>query len=752
MVSALNRRIGRMLREHLGRYVGIAILVLLGSFYFTAATGVAGSMERMVVGFADRNQQEDLAFSTDKPLDIAALERESGATIEAALRHDVRLPEGELRLLSAGTKLNIAQVTSGRALTDPGDLLVDPNFLQTQGLKLGDPLTLDGRTFTVVGTVAVPNYVYPLKGLYDVLPTAGFGIGVGARADLEALPSAAKAATTTYSVRFADRDRIEAQTATLRNRLVDDGHRLSEWVEAEHNQRINMPWGNISSMQSMSFPVAIAFFVLGCVIVGVMITRTVKADSIIVGSLYALGYRRGELTRHYLAVPVLVTLAGSLAGTLLALPCVGPVVSSMLASYNLPDTGLHFAPHNLAIGLLAPVILIGTASALSIRRILGKPAAELMKGGEKSGKVTALERALRLDRFRFATAFRIREQVRSIPRLLFLVLGVAAASMVMLFGLTYSHSMDVVTERGSLSRYNYKIEYNFTEVQNLKDAPVPAGAEPYNTIRVHPEGREAVGFYLTGMLPDSVGMKLNDTRGSPLPRNQVNITESLATRLELGAGDTLPIVSKLDGATYSLRIDGIVEAYGEQFVTMPLEEFNRLTGQPAGSYRTMLADRELELDESKLAGVLDTRDPAAFEQIGAPTSLIMGSVTALAVLIAVVILFLVTSLIIEESHGTVALFKVLGYRRRELARLILNSATPAVVLGILLGFPAMLAFANLLFGLVADTLNMLIPMTVNPWHVVISFAVIFAVYELTKRLSGRKLAKIAMSEALKGAE
>jgi putative ABC transport system permease protein len=44
-------------------------------------------------------------------------------------------------------------------------------------------------------------------------------------------------------------------------------------------------------------------------------------------------------------------------------------------------------------------------------------------------------------------------------------------------------------------------------------------------------------------------------------------------------------------------------------------------------------------------------------------------------------------------------------------------------------------------------------MIVNPLYVLISFVVIFAVYELTKRLCGRKLAKISMSEALKaGAE
>lgn len=35
----LRKRVGRMLAEHKGRYVGIVILILLGSFYFAVATG-----------------------------------------------------------------------------------------------------------------------------------------------------------------------------------------------------------------------------------------------------------------------------------------------------------------------------------------------------------------------------------------------------------------------------------------------------------------------------------------------------------------------------------------------------------------------------------------------------------------------------------------------------------------------------------------------------------------------------------------
>jgi putative ABC transport system permease protein len=520
-------------------------------------------------------------------------------------------------------------------------------------------------------------------------------------------------------------------------------------MDAKSNKRVSMPWGNISSMKSMSFPVSTTFFLLSCLIVGVMIMRMVKSDSVVIGTLYAQGYRRRELTWHYLAIPVLLSAAGGLAGILLALPFVRPVVDSMLVYYILPDKGITFSPLNLALAVLMPVAFIGLSSFLVIRKILKKTAVELMKGDEQKAKVNSLERALRLDRLKFNTKFQIREQVRSIPRLLFLVLGVSAASMIMLYGFTFNYSMDVVMDKGALATYRYPLEYNFKEVRNVRDGGIPEGAEPYNALRGYPEGRQAVEFYLVGMEPDSVGFKIEDMQGNPLSRSQVNITSPLASRLKLKEGDTIRFVNKLDGKTYSLTIDGIVEAYGVQVVYMPLDEFNRMTGQPPGSYRTVLSDHEIDYDQSLLAGLMDARDPEAFEDLAMPTTLIVTSVTALAVLLAVIIIYLVTSLLIHESRNTISLLKVLGDRRKELAKLILNSSTPAVFIGFWLGLPLMLAFGNTLYGIVAEMMNMVIPMIVNPLYVLISFVMIFAVYEITKWLCGRKLAKISMSEALK---
>jgi putative ABC transport system permease protein len=212
MVMALERRIGRIIKENKWRYAGVVVLILVGSFYFTAATGVSGSLEKMVRGFAEKNRQEDLTFQTDRPLEnIPALEGETGALIEPYRQCDIRLPSGELRLLSASSKINIPHILSGRGLENPGDILLDPVFCQTQGLQIGGQIGLNGKTFTIAGTVAAPNYVYIIENLYDVLQTGGFGIGIVSGADIETFAET----HTVYAAYFENRDTINAQTALL---------------------------------------------------------------------------------------------------------------------------------------------------------------------------------------------------------------------------------------------------------------------------------------------------------------------------------------------------------------------------------------------------------------------------------------------------------------------------------------------------------------------------------------------------------
>jgi putative ABC transport system permease protein len=83
----------------------------------------------------------------------------------------------------------------------------------------------------------------------------------------------------------------------------------------------------------------------------------------------------------------LLSATGGLAGALLALLYVRPIVDSMLTFYILPDKGITFSPLNLALAVLMPVAFIRLSSFLSTRKIPKKTVVELMKGDEQKAKV-----------------------------------------------------------------------------------------------------------------------------------------------------------------------------------------------------------------------------------------------------------------------------------------------------------------------------------------------------------------------------
>lgn len=746
----MKKRIWRTFKESKGKYIGIFLLLFFGSFLFVAATGAAGNMDFMLTRFETNYKQEDLLFSTKQPLtNIAALEDASLAVIEAYQSYDFMLNENvRLRLLSPGEKVNLPALREGNWPSEAGDILLDPYFMANQGLTIGDTLRLEGKTLRIVGTVALPHYTYALPNVYDLLPPPGFGVGMMATSDFADLSQV----QTVYAARFHHRDDMNAQLVNLRQLLKKDGHAITEWVDAMNNKRIRMPWASVSGSKSMSIPLPTAIYLLGCLIVGIIIWRMIKADSVIIGALYAQGLRRRELTRHYMALPLMLALIAGFSGTMLASFCVRPVVNLMLSSYyNVPTVGFALSAANILLGILLPALFVSISSFFVIQKELKKTAAELMKGDQENAKVNTLEQGLRLDRFKFTTKFQIRAQLRSIPRLAFLLLGVTGASVIMLFGFTIQHSMNTAfSDLDGTEMYHFNWEYSFKELQF---GDVPQGAQPFNAMRAYPQGRESVEFYITGVPADSDAIILTDENGFPLFHNQVNITAPLAKRMKLKIGDNITFVDKLDGGVYSLTIGGIADTYVGQFIFMPLTDFNAMAELPDDTYSGVFSDIPLDYDEKMLSGMKDLKAASgAAEELMAPMMSMVILITVFAAVIGIIMIYLVTSLMIEESRATVSLMKVFGYRKKELRKLLLNSSNFAVLIGFLFAIPITIFSADLLYSYLGDMINLALPILIHPLYNLISFVLIVAVYQITKLISGKKVDRIPMQDALKAAE
>lgn len=745
----LNRRVWRIIKENILRYIGIFILILLGSYTFVLAAGLAQNLTGLVTYFTEEYIQEDLSFSVDKPIpDMTGLENAAGAVIEEYLSFDVSLSDTiTLRLLSETEKVNIPAVIKGRALSGPGEILIDPAFAAANDYMVGSQIETVAKTFTVVGFVSLPHYIYPLPNVYDIIYSPdNFGIGILARTDFEELNRSN--VESFYSVRFNDRTRsVTQQAIELRELIQAEGVAVSDWIDVESNRRTSLVWASITGMRTMSVPLPVAMFLLSCLIIGVMIWRIVRHEAVIIGTLYAQGYRRNELLHHYLIIPIVLALAGGMIGSTLALPSIGPSVMAMVTYYNIPVRNIELSILNLLIGILTPLLFLGLSSFLVIRSELKRSPADLMIGGEYKTRVNVLERLIKPDRFKFKTRFKLREQLRSIPRLLFLLLGVISASVLMLFGFTILDSMNQLFQSDITDTYQFEYEYTFRELQY---GEAQEGTEVFSAGRFFYEHNERIEFWVTGIEADSQGIVLRDSRGALLPSDQANITKTLADRLGIKPGDSVSMISKEDGKRYKVQIDAVADSFVEQFIYMPITEFNDLVGLPDNSYMGLFSTRELDIPAGQLSGTKSLSEiPSAMDEMLGPMIAMLVLMTLVASVVALIIIYLVTSLIIEESKNTISLLKIFGYRRREIHALILDSPTLFVLAGFLIGIPVALASFSAVYGYLGDMINLVLPTVISPFYVLICFAVIMLTYQLSKKLSARKVDAIPMSEAIK---
>ena len=742
----INRRVLRILRENKLRYLGIFILLILGSYTFIVAAGLSQNLDNLVTTFTEEHMQEDLSFSTDRVIsNRAELEKTANAIIEEYKSLDVDLSDSlTLRLLSKTERLNIPAVIEGRILSGPGEILLDPAFAKANNYPIGSQIEAAGKTFTVVGFVSLPNYIYPVKNIYDIMVSPdNFGVSIIYSEEFSDIANT----TSIYSVRFNDRTQsLNRQAVELREGLRAKGITVSDWIDIMNNKRARTVWASITGMKTMSVPLPVVMLLLCCLIIGIMIWRMIRHESVIIGTLYAQGYRRRELMSYYMIIPILLAFIGGVIGSLLALPSIKPMVMAMISYYNVPVPGIKLNFINVLIGILTPTLFLGFSSYLVIRSELKRPPVELMKGDKKKTKVNALERAFKLERFKFSTKFKLREQFRSISRLVFLFLGVTSASILMLFGFTIMNSMNYVFNTTS-DVFQFEYEYAFKDIQY---GEAMEGADAFNAGKFYPENNEGIEFYITGIAPDSTIVTLKDRKGNPLPNNQTNITKPLANRLGIKAGDTVTLINKEDGKAHTFHIDAIADAYVEQFIFMPLGDLNKELGIPENSYIGLFSTKKLDIPEEKLSGMKSMSElPNVGNELMSSMVSMVAGMTLISSIVALIIIYLVTSLIIEENRNTISLFKVFGYRRREIKFMILNSSTLVIVAGFIISIPIMAASMGAMYGYLGNMINLVLPTIISPLYMVISFVVIMLTYELSKLLCSKRVREVSMSEALK---
>ncbi|WP_251859664.1 FtsX-like permease family protein [Clostridium sp. Marseille-Q2269] len=733
----LSKRIKRVIRSNIASYIGCTLLVLLSCMLFSSFNVAFRNIDKNFNDFIKDYNLDSAKVMVDKPIDnIALLEKKFNISLEKRYEMDYNLNnDTTLRIFSKTSKINKSYVIEGRNIINKNEILLDPSFSKEKNIKLGDKVKIQDKYFKVVGFFSIPDYIYPLKSETDVLWNAKtFGIGSMLQEDMDNL----KGNKNFYHIIFNKNNEKEVR------KYIQEKYKILSYIERENNVRYVLVKTKLDSSVIMALTLPMIIILLTSALLAIVIWRMIKVDLKQIGTLYALGYKKSEMLKHYMNYPIIISITGGIIGTILGIFLAKPLSSFMRGYFNIPLIKQNYSISYIILSPIIPSIFLILTSFIVMLKVLKMSPVNLMKGLKNKVKINKLENKLKLYKFKFENKFKIREVTRNMGRTFILLTGIIIASMFLLMGFMSKDSMDYLLEsQNSTNKYEYN--YIFKNIQIEKKY----SGEKYNVSSFKVEnGKEPIPIY--GMEKDVQLINLKNEKGEEIRFNNIIITKALAEELKINKGDKIKIYNIYKDKEFFINIDEIANNYVTKSIYMPLNKFNTIMNYPKDSYIGLYSKEKLSLDENFIFKVESKKETTeAFKAMTEPMKYSLSIMAIFAFIIALIVIYVITSIIVEENKLNISMLKILGYKGKEINSLILNTGKFPVIVGYLISIPMLKISMSQLMKKVAKDINFSIPMNISLKYTIMGFIMIYFTYEISKILSKKKILTVYMVDAMK---
>lgn len=734
----LNKRYARNLKGNASFYVCASLLTAIASFLVVC---LYTSVEMIDSGFkkimTDGNV-EDAQFTVFTPIpdtDIAEIEKKFNLELEKIRTVDVEEKGYTLRVFAPTEKIDRYQLLEGKDLTADDEILLNRDFALAHGLAVDSSLTIAGKSYKVAGFAVRPDYVYAQKDTRDFyLDKAIFGQVTMTDAAFDKLPDT----QAYYTVVYQKDNSVEAR------RYLNEHYGLLSYLSSDANNRIDIVRTFAKEYGVMLGAIVPVLFGMITVIVAVVLGRVVKRERKQIGTLAALGYRRRELMRHYAVYAAIPAVIGSVLGVVLAIAFLRPVCLLFAADYEQINYDIKIQWVSVITSVAVPVVLYALTAVFSVGRLLRKNTALLLCGSYDSGKAKK-RRFLATSRMPLGRKFRLRALLSHKSRTFVVIMGMFVSTFLCAFGLIMIDSCNYLIDKGLDAAGSYEYQYYL----NTVETGTPKSGEQELCFNFETESSDTL-FTLCGIVEPPRFLALATKSGRPMQYGGYYMTSNAAALYGVKAGDRFTFINPFTTEKHTVEVADIIDDNTQCIVYSSLQNISELLGLPQTGYNVVLSDHKLDLDAGKVA-YTNSKDNMK-KQLQYSIRLIMVFVylmLAFGALLCVTTVYLTVNMLVEENRHNISMLKVLGYRKREINRLVLNVNHILVPISFVLSILASIKLCEKLFRDFISVMNVYIEPSISAASIIICAAVLVISYAVSLALLKRKVYKIDIVESLK---
>ena len=532
----------------------------------------------------------------------------------------------------------------------------------------------------------------------------------------------------------------------------DHQNELTDYVPEYLNHALHFAPDDFGSDKAMSEVLLNILVVVLAFVFAITASNEIVSESAVIGTLRASGYTKGELIRHYMTMPLIITLIASVIGNIIGYTALKYVVVNMYYnSYSLPTYVTRWNTDALIRTTIVPVtiMLIVNLCAISIK--MRYSPLQFLRHDLSNRKK---KRAVKLPNFRFMSRFRLRILFHNIPGYLVLFLGIAFVNLLLGFAVglpsTLKNYQDHATDY-MLVDYQYVLmgteDDDGNEITTLEPSAEKYSMNSLETID-GPHVGETVTVY--GYMDDS--RYFHPER--EISGNEIYVTDAYAAKFGLKEGQEITLKEEYTPDTYVFSIAGIYEMPGTVGILMPNDEFNRTFDLDEGNFTGYLSENEItDIDEDMVATVITVDDILKMaKQLDHSLGGYMVYFEVICVILAIVIIYLLTKIIIERNAVSISMVKVLGYTQKEINSLYIRITSLVVVVSAVLGaYLSRFALVSV-WGNVMNRLNGWFEFYSGITEILKMAGLILIGYAVVVFFDMRRIRRIPMTEALKNVE
>lgn len=522
-----------------------------------------------------------------------------------------------------------------------------------------------------------------------------------------------------------------------------DVSNLTRFTTAADNPRIGAAADDQYINKYAGLLAGVILLVLLTYVISVFVVHSIEEESAIIGTLYALGIRRGELVRHYMLLPVLITFMSGAIGTALGYSPIGVPwqTADCYAYYSMPDIDIVVKLWLVLYGVALPPLVAAAVNGLVIRKKLSVPALRLMRQEQRVTHV----RGGNLGHLGFIARFQLRQLRYEARSAVAICLGMLVTLVLLMIGIDcYVMCEHIRTDNIADTRFEYMYLYKYPE----KRVPAGGSAACAETLK-----KEIFGYDLDvtvlGIDPDNPYFDASPEESM----SRVQITSAMAQKYGLKIGDTLVLSDREQDRDYAFTVSDIVKYSTSFFVFMHIDSMRALFDLPKDYFNVVFSAVKLDIPAGRLYSVTGRKDVIeaadVFIELLKP---MVYTMTFCSMLIFAIVMYLMMKVTIDRSAYSIALIKIFGYRKGEIRRLYLDGGFAIVALGAAIGLPLSKWIMDSLYPLLISNVACAMDLSFPPGLYAGIYASILALYFIINHLLMRRINRVSPVEVLKNRE